>query len=95
MDWNKLVKHLSDLALVDLQEDEIEPLLRDLGKIIKMINSVNELTVAEDIEPLYTTFFGDVNLRDDAEVGESTNIEKVCAVRERIENGYVKSPRTL
>lgn len=95
MDWNKLVKRLSDLALVDLREDEIEPLLRDLEKIIKMINMVNELTIADDVEPLYTTFSGDVNLRDDIDVNEPIDVEKVCAVRERIEGGYLKSPRTL
>jgi aspartyl/glutamyl-tRNA(Asn/Gln) amidotransferase C subunit len=95
MDWSKLVKHVSDLALVDLQEGEVEPLIRDLEKIVRMINAVNELKISDDVEPLYTTFFGDVNLRDDVEVGEPTNIKDVCAVKERIEGGYIRSPRTL
>ncbi|MEM4984393.1 MAG: hypothetical protein QW289_00640 [Sulfolobales archaeon] len=92
--WEKVIKHLSVLALIEIDWVRAESLSRDLERIIEMFNKINELGVPDEVEPLYTTFFGDVNLRDDLE-SESMGIGELDPVGERLEDRYLKSPRTL
>ncbi|MEM2307769.1 MAG: hypothetical protein QW266_02435 [Sulfolobales archaeon] len=92
--WEKVIKHLSALALIEIDWVRAESLSRDLERIIEMFNKINELGVPDEVEPLYTTFFGDVNLRDDLE-SESMGIGELDPVGERLEDRYLKSPRTL
>lgn len=94
VDWEKVIRHLSTLALLELDQTKAETLARDLEKIIDMFNKISELGVAEEVEPLYTTFFGEVNLGDDVE-SESMKIGEIDPAGDRLEGGYFKSPKTL
>ncbi|MEM1623467.1 MAG: Asp-tRNA(Asn)/Glu-tRNA(Gln) amidotransferase subunit GatC [Sulfolobales archaeon] len=94
MDWEKVIKRLSTLALIEIDQTRAESLLRDLERIIEMFNKINELNIPEEVEPLYTTFFSEVNLRDDLE-SESMGIRELDPAGERLEDRYLKSPRTL
>ncbi|MEM0196285.1 MAG: hypothetical protein QXT76_02590 [Sulfolobales archaeon] len=92
--WEKVIKRLSTLALIEIDQARSDSLSRDLERIIEMFNKINELGIPEEVEPLYTTFFGEVNLRDDLE-SESMGIRELDPVGERLEDRYLKSPRTL
>ncbi|MCX8184646.1 MAG: hypothetical protein RMI56_07265 [Sulfolobales archaeon] len=94
VDWEKIIKHLSILALVEADTARIESLARDLEKIVEMFNKIVELNIPEIVEPLYTTFFGEINLEEDVE-WESMGIRELDPTGERLEDGYVKSPKTL
>lgn len=94
VDWEKTIRRLSTLALVELDQTRAEALLHDLEKIIEMFNKIVELGISEEVKPLYATFFGEVNLRDDVE-SKPMGIEELNHVGERLEDRYLKSPRTL
>lgn len=92
--WAGIIKRLGTLALIELDQTKAETLSHDLEKIIEMFDEIAELGVPEEVEPLYTTFFGEANLRDDEE-SESTGIEGLDPSGERLEGGFLKSPKTL
>lgn len=94
MDWEKTIKHLATLALVDADASRFESLARDIEKIVEMFSKIAELNVPEEVEPLYTTFFGEINVGEDSEL-ESMGIGELDRSGERLESGYLKSPKTL
>lgn len=94
VNWEKVIRHLSTLALLELDQAKAETLSRDLEKILDMFNKISELGIAEEVEPLYTTFFGEVNLGDDIE-SESMRTEEIDPAGDRLEGDYFKSPKTL
>ncbi|MCS7099081.1 MAG: hypothetical protein RMH84_04805 [Sulfolobales archaeon] len=92
--WEKTIKHLSTLALVDVDMSRVGSLARDLEKIVEMFNKIAELNIPEEVEPLYTTFFGEINVGEDNEL-ESMGIGELDPSGKRLESGYLKSPKTL
>lgn len=94
MDWERALARLSALTLVDIDPQKAEALLRDLNRIAEMFGEIARLEIPEEVEPLYTTFFGEVNLRDDEE-SEPMGIGTLDPRGERLESGYIKSPKTL
>ncbi len=85
---------MSALTLVEVDPQKEEVLSRDLKRIVEMFNEIARLEIAEGVEPLYTTFFGEVNLRDDEE-SEPVGVGGLNLCGERLEDGYLKSPKTL
>jgi aspartyl/glutamyl-tRNA(Asn/Gln) amidotransferase C subunit len=90
----ELLKKLMTLALVEVDETKLGGILRDLEKIVEMFNKILNLNLPNDLEPLYTTYFGERNVREDVE--ESVKESERCELLDReLEEGYLKAPRTL
>jgi aspartyl/glutamyl-tRNA(Asn/Gln) amidotransferase C subunit len=90
----ELLKKLMTLALVEVDETKLGGILRDLEKIVEMFNKILNLNLPNDLEPLYTTYFGERNVREDVE--ESVEESERCELLDReLEEGYLKAPRTL
>jgi aspartyl/glutamyl-tRNA(Asn/Gln) amidotransferase C subunit len=90
----ELLRKLMTLALVEVDEAKLGGILRDLEKIVEMFNKILNLNLPNDLEPLYTTYFGERNVREDVE--ESVEESERCELLDReLEGGYLKAPRTL
>ena len=63
----ELLRKLMTLALVEVDEAKLGGILRDLEKIVEMFNKILNLNLPNDLEPLYTTYFGERNVREDVE----------------------------
>lgn len=94
MEQVELIRKLMALALVEVDEARLEHIRRDIEKIVEMFNKIRDLDLPEDLEPLYTTYFGEGNLREDRE--ESVESSERWELLDRgLESGYLKAPRTL
>ena len=94
MEQVELVRKLMALALVEVDEARLEHIRRDIERIVEMFNKIRDLDLPEDLEPLYTTYLGGGNLREDRE--ESAGGPGVWESLDRkLEEGYLKAPRTL
>jgi len=90
----ELLKKLATLALVEVEEAKLELIRRDVERIVEMFNKIRDLNLPEDLEPLYTTYFGGGNLRDDSvERVKESEVQEL--LDRKLEEGYVKAPRTL
>jgi aspartyl/glutamyl-tRNA(Asn/Gln) amidotransferase C subunit len=89
-----LLRKLMTLALVEVDESKLEGILRDLEKIVEMFNKIRDLNLPDELEPLYTTYFGEGNVREDVE-GGVTGSEGHKLLSRELEDGYLKAPRTL
>ena len=49
------VLHLAELSNISLSEEQIEPLIRDLGNIVNYFSQLDELNT-ENVEPTYQCF---------------------------------------
>ncbi len=90
----ELLKKLATLALVEVEEAKLELIRKDIERIVEMFNKIRDLSLPEDLEPLYTTYFGEGNLRDDS-VKSVEGSEEQELLDRRLDEGYVKAPRTL
>lgn len=94
MSWERVIRHLGDLALLDVGPEEFERLSSDIERIVRMFNEIKELNIPDEVEPLYSVFFGEVNLRDDVE-SDLIDMRELDPSGRRFERGYLRSPRML
>ncbi len=87
------VKRISRLALIEVSEDEVEPLLRDILKIIDFFNKLREVNV-EGIEPLFMTPREKPVVRED-EVSKGLSSEEALANAKETVDNYFKAPKTV
>ena len=88
------VLHLAELSNISLSEEQIEPLIRDLGNIVNYFSQLDELNT-ENVEPTYQCF-------DMQNVWREDNIEEFEAKRDNLlaltvesEDNQIKVPKVL
>ncbi|MBC7109924.1 MAG: Asp-tRNA(Asn)/Glu-tRNA(Gln) amidotransferase subunit GatC [Archaeoglobi archaeon] len=86
------VRHVSWLARIHLEENEIRELREELSKILEYFSVLDE--VQEDVEPLYhVNELSNVFREDEPE--EPLPREEVLRNAPKKENGYFKGPRIV
>jgi len=87
------VEHIAELARLELGEDEIQALQRDLSRILEYVAQLNELDTSEVPPTSHVTPQGDV-LREDVS-RPSLPVEEVLANAPRAEEGYFRVQAVL
>lgn len=89
------VKHLAYLARLQLEEEEIEDLTKDINKILVYVEKINELKFLDNFEPL-TNIVDSLPYRSDVIDNEAeTNKEEIIAGFPEREKDYLKVPKIL
>lgn len=87
------VEHIAELARLELGEEEIQGLQRDLSRILGYVAQLNELDTAQVLPTSHVTPQGDV-LREDLP-RPSLPVEGVLANAPRAEEGYFRVQAVL
>jgi len=89
------VKHISDLARLDLSDEEIEKFRWQLSSILEYIELLNEVDTT-NVEPTaQTTDLKNVTREDKPQKGQCLAQEEVLSNAPETENGYVKTKAVL
>ncbi len=86
------VKHVANLAKIEVDEDEIQEFRRDFERIIEFFNRLDEID--PDVEPTYNVIPLKNIMRKD-EPGQTLERDRVLANAKFKENGYFKGPRVV
>ncbi len=86
------VKHVANLAKIEVDEDEIQEFRRDFERIIEFFNRLDEID--PDVEPTYNVIPLKNIMRKD-EPRETLERDRVLANAKFKENGYFKGPRVV
>jgi aspartyl-tRNA(Asn)/glutamyl-tRNA(Gln) amidotransferase subunit C len=82
------LKHLSKLSKIELTENEFETYTKQIEKIIKYLDKLDEISFEEaESSSLSLTKLSD--LREDAVIEPTTNIDKVS---KHLKDKFVKGP---
>ncbi|PSP78459.1 Asp-tRNA(Asn)/Glu-tRNA(Gln) amidotransferase GatCAB subunit C [Halobacteriales archaeon QS_1_68_20] len=79
------VRHVADLARVDLDEDDVERFAEQFGDILAYFETLDEVPEVEAEPDL-------VNVMRSDEVGECLSQEEALANAPETEDGYFKGP---
>jgi aspartyl-tRNA(Asn)/glutamyl-tRNA(Gln) amidotransferase subunit C len=88
------VLHLAKLSNISLSEEQIEPLIRDLGNIVNYFSQLDELNT-EDVEPTYQCFDMQNVWREDNIVDFEAKREDLLALTVESEDNQIKVPKVL
>jgi len=88
------VLHLAKLSRLEISEEEIEPLKKDLGNIVDYISQLDELDT-EGVEPTYQCFDMQNVWREDEIQNLEANREDLLALAPDSENNQIKVPKVL
>jgi aspartyl-tRNA(Asn)/glutamyl-tRNA(Gln) amidotransferase subunit C len=88
------VLHLAELSDISLSEEQIEPLIRDLGNIVNYFSQLDELNT-EDVEPTYQCFDMQNVWREDNIVDFEAKREDLLALTVESEDNQIKVPKVL
>ena len=88
------VLHLAELSDISLSEEQIEPLIRDLGNIVNYFSQLDELNT-EDVEPTYQCFDMQNVWREDTIVDFEAKREDLLALTVESEDNQIKVPKVL
>ena len=88
------VLHLAELSNISLSEEQIEPLIRDLGNIVNYFSQLDELNT-ENVEPTYQCFDMQNVWREDAIEEFEANREDLLNLTVESEDHQIKVPRVL
>lgn len=88
------VLHLAKLSDISLSEEQIEPLIRDLGNIVNYFSQLDELNT-EDVEPTYQCFDMQNVWREDNIVDFEAKREDLLALTVESEDNQIKVPKVL
>ncbi len=86
------VKHVANLAKIEVDEKEIQEFKRDFERIIELFNRLDEID--PDVEPTYNVIPLKNVMRED-KPEKSIEREKVLANAKFKEEGYFKGPRVV
>ncbi|MCH4815086.1 MAG: Asp-tRNA(Asn) amidotransferase subunit GatC [Saccharolobus sp.] len=86
-----LIKHLENLSLIHLNQNEEKMLENDIANIIKFFEKINELDLS-NVEPLFHPL-PQGRLRKDTP-RDPLDRENALKNVKRKENGYIVGPRT-
>ena len=83
------LKHLSKLSKIELTENEFETYTKQIEKIIKYLDKLDEISFeeAESLSPLPLTKLSD--LREDTVIEPTSDIDKVS---KHLKDKFVKGP---
>lgn len=88
------ILHLAVLSNLSLNEDEIDPLKKDLEGIIRYISQLDELDT-ENVEPTYQVFEMENIWRDDEIVAQDATREELLALTKEEKDNQIKVPKVL
>lgn len=88
------VLHLAELSDISLSEEQIEPLIRDLGNIVNYFSQLDELNT-ENVEPTYQCFDMQNVWREDNIVDFEAKREDLLALTVESEDNQIKVPKVL
>lgn len=94
------VKYLAELAKIELDEKQIESLLKDLNKILDYVSQIQRLNL-DKVEPMIGGPASELILREDVGRDGEEKIENSKIVEQIIENfperngRYLKVPKVL
>jgi aspartyl-tRNA(Asn)/glutamyl-tRNA(Gln) amidotransferase subunit C len=88
------VLHLAELSRLEISEDEIEPLKKDLDGIIGYISQLDELDT-DGVEPTYQCFDMQNVWREDVIEDFEANREDLLNLTVESEDNQIKVPKVL
>jgi aspartyl-tRNA(Asn)/glutamyl-tRNA(Gln) amidotransferase subunit C len=88
------VLHLAELSRLEISEEEIEPLKKDLDGIIGYISQLNELDT-DGVEPTYQCFDMQNVWREDEIQSFEANREDLLNLAPDSEDNQIKVPKVL
>ncbi len=88
------VLHLAELSNISLSEEQIEPLIRDLGNIVNYFSQLDELNT-ENVEPTYQCFDMQNIWREDVIEDFEAKREDLLALTVESEDNQIKVPKVL
>ena len=88
------VLHLAELSNISLSEEQIEPLIRDLGNIVNYFSQLDELNT-ENVEPTYQCFDMQNVWREDVIDDFEAKREDLLALTVESEDNQIKVPKVL
>lgn len=80
------VRHVADLARIDLDDEEVEEFTEQFGEILEAFETLDEVPETESEADLENVLRAD-------EVGESLSQEEALRNAPHTEDGYFKGPR--
>lgn len=92
----KEVRYVAALANLNLSEDEIESMSRDLGQVLTHIEQLNKVDT-EGVEPMTQVLFESDEIASLREDNEHTSLSNDLALRNAAHaaNGYFKVPKVI
>lgn len=88
------VLHLAELSNISLSEEQIEPLIRDLGNIVNYFSQLDELNT-ENVEPTYQCFDMQNVWREDVIEDFEAKRDDLLALTVEREDNQIKVPKVL
>ena len=88
------VLHLAELSRLEISEEEIEPLKKDLDSIVGYISQLNELDT-DGVETTYQCFDMQNVWREDEIQKFEADREDLLALAPDSENNQIKVPKVL
>ena len=88
------VLHLAELSNISLSDDQIEPLIKDLGNIVNYFSQLDELNT-ENVEPTYQCFDMQNVWREDNIEEFEANREDLLSLTVESEDNQIKVPKVL
>ena len=88
------VLHLAELSNISLSEEQIEPLIRDLGNIVNYFSQLDELNT-ENVEPTYQCFDMQNVWREDVIEDFEAKRDDLLALTVESEDNQIKVPKVL
>lgn len=86
--------HLAELSRLNISEEEIEPLMKDLDSIVSYISQLNELDT-DGVEPTCQCFDMQNVWREDEIQEMEAKREDLLALASDTEDNQVKVPKVL
>ena len=88
------VLHLAELSNISLSEEQIEPLIRDLGNIVNYFSQLDEHNT-ENVEPTYQCFDMQNVWREDVIEDFEAKRDDLLALTVESEDNQIKVPKVL
>ena len=88
------VLHLAELSNISLSEEQIEPLIRDLGNIVNYFSQLDELDT-EGVEPTYQCFDMQNVWREDVIEDFEADRKDLLNLTAETEDNQIKVPKVL
>lgn len=94
IDPRELARRSVHLALVDIDERELEEFIKEIEKLMTLVKRLDEIDL-RDVEPMFYVWDRTEVLRDDEVHDYGEEIMGWLERSSRVENRYVKGPRTV
>jgi aspartyl-tRNA(Asn)/glutamyl-tRNA(Gln) amidotransferase subunit C len=92
---NKDVQHIANLARINLAEDELQPLAKNLEDILGYIKQLDTLDISDDIKPMSHPLASLKNVYRKDEIKSSLSQEEALSIAIAKLNGAFKVPQII